>query len=154
MQQQLALQGSGSTLVDDARVFNAASDWIAAQQLRSPDRYLIDPSSEAGKAATKAKQESQAQAQQQQADMARASMLLEKYKVDVPALTDLIGHMVKAAVEEARLTLMPDPLDEIEAQAEVAARAAAEGAGEVGQLVTSQLPKPQTPGPRPNGASA
>jgi hypothetical protein len=151
LQQQLALQGSGSILVDDARVFNAASDWIGAQQLRSPDRYLIDPASQTGQQAAQARQQQQQAGQQAQGDQMRAAMMLEKYKTDVSALTDLIGHLIKAAIEEAKLTLSPDPIDVIQAQAESAAKAASEGAGEVGQVVTQQLgQQQQRPG---NGAA-
>lgn len=110
-QQQAWLQaGYGGILVDESRLFNAAHDWIAASQLRMPDRYLIDPQSEAAQQAKQARDQAAQQAQQQQAALQRAMLMLEKYKEDMRALTSTISDIVKASIEEAKLTLQPDPL--------------------------------------------
>jgi len=132
IQYQTAAMQSGmdGVLVDDSRMFNAAYDWIAAAQLRTPDRYLIDPSSEEAQAAKKAKAQASQQQQAAQGDLVRAQLMLDKYKTDMQSLTDLIGTIVKAAIEEAKLTASPAPLQAAEMVAGQAAGDAAEGAEE------------------------
>lgn len=114
MQAQAALgqAGKAGILTDDSRLFNAFTDWCYAANLRTPERYFIDPASPQAQQA--AQQQSQAaQASQAAAQQAlRAQMMLEKYKVDQSSLTDLIKVMVDAAIEEAKLTLQPEPLEE------------------------------------------
>lgn len=111
----------GGVLTDDSRVYNAFVDWCYANQLRAPERYFIDPGSPQSQQAAKAAAQA-AQAQQAAAmAMQRAAMMLEKYKVDQKSLTDLIDTTVKAAIEEAKLTLMPDPLEEAQLVASQAA---------------------------------
>ena len=73
--------------------------------------------------------------------MMRAQMMLEKYKTDQKSLTDLISTLVTAAIEEAKLTLMPDPIEE----AQMIAGQAAGGA--------NQAQKADVAAARPNGAS-
>jgi hypothetical protein len=130
MQAQVAMmqQGKGGILVDDGRIYNAAYDWIAATQLRSPERYLIDPASPGAQEAAKRQERQQQLSMIAQGDAARAALMLEKYKVDVGALTDLVGELVKAAVEEAKLTLSTAPLDEAQAITGAAAAGAAQSA--------------------------
>jgi hypothetical protein len=126
-QAQLMQAGMTGVLTDPSRMFNAFMDWCYANNLRTPERYFIDPTSPpALKAAKQSEQKIQAQQQQAaatQAGMARAAMMLEKYKVDQKSLTDLIDTLVKAAIEEAKLTLMPDPLEEVQ---QIAGQAAGE----------------------------
>jgi hypothetical protein len=130
MQAQTALiqAGKEGELVDNAKVYNAAVDWIAAAQLQYPERYLIDPSTPESQQASQAKAQQAQQAQAAQAGMTRAMMMLEKYKVDIGALTDMIGQIVKAAVEEAKLTLNPAPLQGAQAAAGAVGAEAADDA--------------------------
>lgn len=118
--------GKGGILTDDVRAYNAAWDWVVASQLRNPDRYLIDPASPEAQQAAQAQQQAAQQAAQQQAAMQRALLMAEKYKVDVKALNDLIGEIVKASIEEAKLTLSPQPVQAAQAVAGEAASGAAE----------------------------
>lgn len=135
-QAMFASSGKAGILVDDSRIFNAACDWIAAAQLRSPERYLIDPSSKQAMATTQANQKQAAAMQRAQADVMNAQWQLEKYKVDVGALTDLVGELVKAAIEEAKLTMVPDPLDEVQQLGQVAAAGAGSNAAQGAKALT------------------
>lgn len=119
--------GKGGILADDSKLFNAAHDWLTASQLQSPERYLIDPSSKQAAQARQAQQQQQAAAMQAQGDAARAALMLEKYKTDTDALTKMIEQIVKASIEEAKLTLSPAPLDEAEAAAGAVGESAAAG---------------------------
>lgn len=132
MQAQTGMMSAGyeGELTDKSKIYNAATDWIAANQLQYPDRYLIDPASEEAQKAQQGKSQQAQQAQAMQAGMMRAQLMLEKYKIDIGALTDLIGEIVKAAVEEAKLTLTPDPIDEAQQVAMAAAGEAGASANE------------------------
>lgn len=114
MQAQMALmqQGLGGELVDTVKLYNAASDWIAATQLRSPDRYLIDPASQEAAQARQGKQQAAAQQEAKQAALVRAAMMLDKYKVDVASGDKTLDAIVKAAIEEAKLTTDPAALQQ------------------------------------------
>jgi hypothetical protein len=138
----LATSGKGGgILTDDAKAYNALMDWCYANNLRTPERYFIDPASpQSQQAQQQAAQGAQA-AQAAQAAMARAAMMLEKYKVDQKSLSELIDTLVKAAIEEAKLTLMPDPLEEAQMIAGQAAGAA------------NQAQKADTAAVQPNGAA-
>ena len=137
----------GGILTDDARGYNALIDWCYANNLRAPERYFIDPASPQSKQAQQQAQRQAAQAQAMQAAMTRAAMMLEKYKTDQKSLTDMIDTLVKAAIEEAKLTLMPDPLDE-------AQMIAGQVAGEANQAQKADVAAVQGQGAaaRPNGA--
>jgi len=152
-QAQLMQTGKAGVLTDDSRIFNAFTDWAYSQNLRMPERYFIDPASPNAQKA--AQQQAQAAQQQQQRAEAialatqRATLMLEKYKVDQSALSDLIGTMVKAAIEEAKLTLQPDPLEEAQLIAGSAAGKASAGADEAAAAA-----KPGGERPALNGAAA
>lgn len=126
VQAQLVQGGKAGILTDDSRAYNALIDWSYANQLKAPDRYFIDPASPPAKKAAADAQQAQRAAQAAQAALQRAAMMIEKYKVDQKSLTDLIDTVVKAAIEEAKLTLMPDPLEEAQMIAGQAAGAANE----------------------------
>jgi hypothetical protein len=134
----------GGILTDDTRGYNALIDWAYANNLRAPERYFIDPASPESQKAQQAAQRAAQQGQAMQAAMARAAMMLEKYKVDQKSLTDLIGTLVKAAIEEAKLTLMPDPIEE-------AQMIAGQAAGEANQAQQADVAAVQG---KPNGAAA
>jgi hypothetical protein len=142
-QAQLATSGKGGgILMDDSRAYNALTDWCYANNLRSPDRYFIDPASPPSQQAAKQAAQAAQVGQAAQAAMARAAMMLEKYKVDQKALSELIDTLTKAAIEEAKLTLTPDPLEE-------AQMIAGQAAGEA-----NQAQKEDAAAARPNGAGA
>jgi len=146
----------GGILTDDSRGYNAVIDWCYANNLRSPERYFIDPASPPSKqAAQQAQQQAAQQAQTaaaQQAAMARAAMMLDKYKVDLKSLTDLIDITVKAAIEEAKLTLQPDPLEEAQMIAGQAAGAANQ-AQKTDVAAVQGAGAPAAAPPAPNGAA-
>ena len=113
-QQAWAMQGKDGELTDNGKMYNAAIDWIAANQLQNPDRYVIDPSSDEARQAQQGKAKQAQQGQAQQAAMIRAQLMLQKYEADLKALTDTLAQIVKAATEEAKLTLDPAPLQAAE----------------------------------------
>ena len=121
IQATLLASGKAGILTDDSRAYNALTDWCYAANLRAPERYFVDPNSQSAQQAAQQQQQQAQQAQQAQMAMARAAMMLEKYKTDTKALTDLIKVTVDAAIEEAKLTLQPDPLEEAQLLAGTAA---------------------------------
>jgi hypothetical protein len=127
-------------LTDASRIFNALSDLVVASQLRSPDRYFLDPASQQAQQAQQAA--AQQQQQQQQAGMAmqRALMLLEKYKIDSGSAENALTQIVNLAKAEAELTMSTQALDEAqmiagaEAGQAAAGKAQAEAQAQPGQM--------------------
>ncbi|HSC79912.1 MAG TPA: hypothetical protein VLC08_06145, partial [Chitinolyticbacter sp.] len=145
-QAQLLANGKAGILTDDSKLYNAFSDWCYAANIRAPERYFIDPTSPQAQQAAQQQGQSAQQAQEAaaaaNAGMQRAAMMLEKYKVDQKSLTDLIKITVDAAIEEAKLTLQPDPLEEAQMIAGQAA-GKADAASDADQAAA-----------KPNGAAA
>lgn len=133
MQAQVQQSPLANQLTDAGRIFNAASDYVIANRLRSPDRYFLDPASKQAQAA--AQQAGQAAQEQKaaQAAMVRLTALLEKYKIDSDTASKALSDIVKLAIEEARLTMSPAPLDEAGAIAGAEAGQAAAGKAEAEQ---------------------
>ena len=142
LQKQIAAmtQGMDGVLTDASRLYNTVYDWTSTAMLPGPERYWIDPKSPQAQQAGQRKQQQTMANMQSQADGMRAALMLEKYKVDSKAFTDLVGTMVKAAIEEAKLTLMPEPIQEASEVAEMGAGAAASQAT---QAIEAGAPKPQ-----------
>ncbi|HET7527795.1 MAG TPA: hypothetical protein VFK10_17765, partial [Burkholderiaceae bacterium] len=138
LQAQAMGQGLDGILTDASRLYNAAYDLIAASMLPGPERYLIDPSSPQAKASAQGKQQQQQAAMQAQGDGMRAALMLDKYKADIKAWSDLIDTYVRAAIEEAKLTLQPAPLDEAE---QLAAGGASAAVGQAQQSLEAGAPK-------------
>jgi hypothetical protein len=156
--QMTAMQsGMGGILTDESRIYNSVYDWSTTAMLPGPERYWIDPKSEQAQRAAQGKQQQQAAQLQAQGDGMRAAMMLEKYKVDAKSFTDLVKTMVDAAIEEAKLTLSPAP---IEAAQDVAAAGAGQAAEQQQASLIAGAPKPQGNGaagpaqlPAPGGAA-
>lgn len=114
LQKQIAAMGQGmdGILTDADKVYQTLYDWSTTAMLPGPERYWIDPKSPTAQQARAQKVQQAQLAQTAQGDGMRAAMMLEKYKVDMKAFTDLVDSMIKAAIEEAKLTLQPAPLEE------------------------------------------
>ena len=142
LQKQIAAmtQGMDGVLTDASRLYNTVYDWTSTAMLPGPERYWIDPKSPQAAQAGQRKQQQTVANMQSQADGMRAALMLEKYKVDSKAFTELVDTMVKAAIEEAKLTLMPEPIQEAGEVAEMGAGAAASQAT---QAIEAGAPKPQ-----------
>ena len=142
LQKQIAAmtQGMDGVLTDASRLYNTVYDWTSTAMLPGPERYWIDPKSPQAQQAGQRKQQQTMANMQSQADGMRAALMLEKYKVDSKAFTDLVETMVKAAIEEAKLTLMPEPIQEAGEVAEMGAGAAASQAT---QAIEAGAPAPQ-----------
>jgi hypothetical protein len=141
LQKQIAAmqQGMDGVLTDASRIYNSAYDWTTTAMLTGPERYWIDPKSEQAQKAAQGKAQ-QAQAQQQaQGDGMRAAMMLEKYKVDAKSFTDLVKTLVDAAIEEAKLTLSPEPLQAVQ---DVAAQGAEQAQQQGQAALAAGAPKP------------
>lgn len=146
MQSQAMQAGLDGVLVDATKLYHTVSDIITASMLGAPERYLIDPSSKEAAQAMQSKQAAQARSMESQAAGMRAALMLDKYKADVKAYGDLMKTYTDAAIEEAKLMLTPDPLDEAQAMAAAGATAAAnqaQGAAEAGAQQQQQQPHPQ-----------
>jgi len=151
LQKQVAAMTNGmaGTLTDASRIYNTVYDWTSTAMLPGPERYWIDPSSDQAKQAAARSQQQQQASMQSQADGMRAALMLDKYKTDIKAFTDLIDTMVKARIEEAKLTMSAIPLEQGAQAAEGGAMAAA---GQAQMAVEAGAPAPQ-PGMQPNGAA-
>jgi hypothetical protein len=107
-QNQMLQAGGAGVLVDNSRLYNAMCDWIRANDLKAPDEYLIDPTSQA------AQQAQQAQAQQQQAqqkkmeDLQREMVQMQHHFELLKQQKDLEykvwSDQLDAEVEEAKIT--------------------------------------------------
>ena len=107
-QNQMLQAGGSGVLVDNSRLYNSMCDWIRANDLKAPDEYLIDPTSQ------DAQQAQQAQAQQQQAQQKKMEDLqrelihmqhqfeLLKQKKDLEY--KVWSDQLDADVEEAKMT--------------------------------------------------
>jgi hypothetical protein len=127
-QTQAMQAGKAGVLTDDKKLFNAAFDWIGAQQLRQPERYITDPSSPGAQQAAQGQAQQQAAARTAQGDAARAALMLEKYKIDSGTLADMVAQLAKLGIEEAKLTQDTLAIDEAQAVAGASAGMAAQGA--------------------------
>lgn len=141
-------QGMSGILTDASRIYNAVYDWTTTAMLPGPERYWIDPKSQAAQQAGQKQQQQNAASMQSQADGMRAALMLEKYKVDSKSFTDLVDTLVKAAIEEAKLTLSTLPLQEAGDIAQSGAEAAASQAG---ASIEAGAPKPPNGGAIPPG---
>jgi hypothetical protein len=126
-QAQAMSAGMDGILVDASTIHHAAVDWMRSRNVSNPERYLIDPKSKGAQDAAQRKAQLAAAQQAQQAAVMRAQLMLEKYKVDQSSMTSMIDAVVKAAIEEAKLTLQPDPL---QAAGAIAGGAAGEASAE------------------------
>lgn len=119
-QAALMQQGQDGVMVDASKMHNAASDWIAATQLRYPDRYLIDPDSPPAQQAAQQKGQAAQQQAAAQQGLLRLQFLLEKYKVDAQSATDALKVQADLAEAEAQLTLDASALEDARYDAQVA----------------------------------
>ena len=113
MQMQTAAmpQGMGGQLTDASKIYNAAADWIRANDLGAPDEYLIDPQSEEAQQAAQqqSQQQQQMQAQQeqlmqQQVQLEQMKIDMDKYKVDKEVEWKYYDTNMDAEVKEADMT--------------------------------------------------
>ena len=146
LQKQISAMGQGmdGVLTDAGKIYNTAYDWTTTAMLQGPERYWIDPESKQAQQTMQRKGQLDQANREQQADGMRAALMLDKYKTDAKSFVDLVKVLVDAAIEEAKLTLSPAP---IEAAQDVAAQGA-QDAKEQGQAsLIAGSPK------QPNGAA-
>jgi hypothetical protein len=107
----LAAAGMEDILVDAENYYNAVMDWLRINDVPVPERYFLDPRSDRAKAAFKRKAEEQAAAAkkkdamvQQAIALEQVRVALEKYKTDAQLQYQYWSDVIKAQIEEAKLT--------------------------------------------------
>lgn len=108
-QQESILQaGGGGILTDNAKIYNAMSDWCRANDLHNPEQYLIDPNSQEAQQAQQAKAQQQEQQAKQLQDVQKQLLQLqhafelEKQRRDLEY--KVWSDQLDAEVEEAKVT--------------------------------------------------
>lgn len=135
MEKQAALAAAGmeDILVDAEAYYNAAMDWMRINDVPVPERYFLDPRSPRAQKAFKRKaQQIQMQATKRD-EMVKQAIALEqvrvamdKYKTDAQLQFQYWSEVIKAQIEEAKLTVS-GVIDWVKAQA-AAASAVMKGA--------------------------
>lgn len=107
---QLEQLGKADVLVDQDGFFNLLMEWARVSEIPNPERYFIDPRSDASQAARQAKDEqAEQQANQQQQLVTQAIELeklrtaFEKYKTDSQNAIEVWKAKVDARIEYAKL---------------------------------------------------
>lgn len=107
----LAQNGMEGVLVDVSTYFEALKAWLRVNDVENPDKFMIDPRSDKAKEALKSKAISQQQQnQKQEAALSQAFQLeqvrvaLGKYQTDVDTQFKYYSEVLKAQIEEARIT--------------------------------------------------
>jgi hypothetical protein len=111
LQASLAQQGMEDVLVDVQSYYNAAMDWMRMCDLAMPERYMLNPLSDQGKAALQRNAVQKQQSAAKQDALMKQAIALEqlrtafdKYKTDAELQFKYYDAVLTAQVEEARLT--------------------------------------------------
>src|SRR5690606_7174127 len=111
-QEKLAALGMEDVLVDAERYYRALCDWAHLNDIKMPERYLIDPTTEQAQAALASKAEERAkqstaaqQLQQHGVALEHMSRLIEKYGIDVRAAVEYYKANLATEEKEAELTV-------------------------------------------------
>jgi hypothetical protein len=107
--QTTAMQaGMDGTLVSVSNIHNTLQDWLRSSDLDDVDSYYIDPDSEEAQAAAQQKQENMLKeaekAEQLQRRLFDQEQALKKYMHDSQLQFDKWEQVLKAAVEEMKIT--------------------------------------------------
>jgi len=109
-QAQLAQLGMEDILIDVTGFYTAAMQWLRINDVDNPERYFIDPRSDAAKKAMQQRAVSKQQAQQKQDAMMQQAIGLEqvrvaldKYKADSDLQFKYYAEVLNAQIEEAKL---------------------------------------------------
>lgn len=107
----LAANGMEDILVDIANYHAALNAWLRVNDVENPEKFSIDPRSDKALGMLKQRQQmQQEQKQKQEAMMQQAIALeqvrtaLEKYRVDVETQFKYYAEVLKAQIEEAKIT--------------------------------------------------
>lgn len=107
-QQQMLQMGAAGVLVDNAKIYSAMCDWIRANDIRQPEEYLIDPSSQQAQQAQQQQAQNQQQQAQQQIQLQQQMMQMQQQFELLKQERDLEykrwSDMLDAEVEEAKIT--------------------------------------------------
>lgn len=129
-QATLAQAGMEDILVDVVSFYNAAIQWLRINDVDTPEQYFLDPRSPQGVQAFKQREQSRQLAQQKQEAMVNQAIALEqlrvafeKYRTDSELQWKYYDTVLKAQIEEAKLS--SDAVVKI-TEAREAARAAME----------------------------
>lgn len=107
---QLNELGMGDILVSIDGFYSTLMDWARMSGIAHPERYYVDPRSEASVKAQQAKQEQAAAQQKQQQQLVAQAVQLEKigkamdkYEADLKGAIEVWSKKVDAAIEYAKL---------------------------------------------------
>jgi hypothetical protein len=107
----LAANGMEEILVGVNEYHAAMNAWLRINDIENPEKFMIDPRSDEAKAAMKRKQQQNQQAQQKQDALLNQAVALEqvraaleKYRVDVETQFKYYAEVLKAQIEEAKIT--------------------------------------------------
>jgi hypothetical protein len=106
----LAQQGMEDVLVDLQSFYNAAMQWLRINDIDNPEKYFLDPRTDAAKKALQDKATQRQQAQQKQdammqqaATLEQVRIALDKYKQDSDLQFKYYAEVINAQIEEAKL---------------------------------------------------
>jgi len=108
-QQQTIIQAGGNNILTAlSKVYNSMSDWIRANDLESPDRYLLDPEQPEQQQAA-AQQSQQAEQQRQQLVKDQQTLLQQQHRQDMAKQEAELAYKkwsdeLDAEIKEAELT--------------------------------------------------
>jgi hypothetical protein len=107
----LAQNGMEEVLVDVTTYHAALDAWLRVNDIDHPEKFQIDPRTEKAMNAMKQKAQQNQQAQQKQDAMLNQAVMLEqvrtaleKYRVDVETQFKYYAEVLKAQIEEAKIT--------------------------------------------------
>jgi hypothetical protein len=107
----LAANGMEEILVDVTTYYAALNAWLRVNDIENPEKFAIDPRTDKAVSAMQRKAASQqAQGQKQDAMLQQAVALeqvrasLEKYRIDVETQFKYYAEVMRAQVEEAKIT--------------------------------------------------
>lgn len=110
-QATLAAHGMEDILVDVTAFYNAAIQWLRINDVNTPEQYFLDPRSPQSQQAFKDKAVSKQKAQQKQDAMVNQAIALEqlrvafeKYRTDSELQWRYYDTVLKAQIEEAKLS--------------------------------------------------
>lgn len=107
-QANIIAMGGGDILTSNAKMYNAMTDWMRANDLSTPEQYLIDPESPEAQQAAQGKAQSQQQQQQALADMQKQLIQIQHNFELLKQSRDLQykvwSDQLDAEVKEAQMT--------------------------------------------------
>jgi len=107
-QETLAMGGGMGSLVDKAKLYNAMTDWLRANDLGQPEQYFVDPTSQEAQQAEQMQAQQMEQQQQQMRQMEQQMVQMQQqFELEKQANELRFKYYdanLDAEVEEAKIT--------------------------------------------------